>query len=291
MESEKIVLKSVYGKTARQTFHILPCKDPVTGMYPPHVRECYLDDQQQPQMILSEKDKEFVSNGGVLIPAAVPIVVQHNTTFDLSNPLDKARWEAIKNSKLIANNRLQKDEKGNYVIDGEKVSISATTKMAVGKYGLADLYIENPGLVAKSKNDFRRLVAKAFQLVMDDSAAGRVTKCKLLEKDMSHAEPSDVEDYLLTMAQNNPEKIIDLYTGTDTANRLLIIDALDKHVLIKRDNLIIYADNIVLGASVDAAVTFLSRPDSIKVKELILQETYPELQKKPKKGNDSQTSI
>lgn len=277
MENNIIVLKSAYGKTAQQTYHILPCKDPKTGEYPEHVRPSKINsDGTIGPMILSEKDLNERSKGKVFIPAEVAIVVQHNSTFDLNKPLEAAQWEAIKYSKLIADDRLSKDSKGNYIIDGEQVSM-ATNGMARGRYGLADLYVEHPGIMAKSKNDFRKLVAKAVNMITEDSLDGMIKKCRLLEKDMSHANANDVEDYLFTQAEKYPEKVINLYTGTDTANRLLIIDALEKNVLIKRDSLILYGDSIVLGGSIDAAVAYLTSPTGLKIKELIMHETYPEL--------------
>ena len=271
-----IILKSAYGKTAQQTYHILPCKNPETGDYPDCVRPCTVDSAGNMQMILSEKDLNERSKGKVFIPADVPIVVQHNTTFDLSKPIDAAQWEAIKYSKLIAPDRLARDAKGNYIVDGERANVSSTG-MITCKYGLADLYVEHPGIIAKSKNDFRKLVAKAISMITEDSLDGMVKKCRLLEKDMSHANSNDVEDYLITYAQRSPEKIINLYTGTDTANRLLVLDAMDKHIVIKRDSLLMYGDSIVLGASLDAAVAYLTSPTGLKIKNLIAQETYPEL--------------
>ncbi len=279
-----VVLKSVYGKTSGQDFHILPCIDPETGDYPDCVRPSVINaDGTIGQMILSEKDLNERSKGKVFIPMEVPIVVKHNETFDLNKPYDAARWEAIKNSKLIAKERFQKDGKGNYIVDGERAQLSATG-MIRGHYGLADLYIDRPGVAAKNRNDFRVLQAKAITLIGEDSLDGMIKKCRLLEKDMTHANPNDVADYLMSFAQKDPEKIIQLYTGNDTANRLLVIDALEKKVIIKRDNLLIYADNIVLGASVDAAVTYLMSPNGVKVKELIMQETYPELYAKKEKS-------
>ena len=272
-----VVLKSVYGKTSGQDFHILPCIDPETGDYPDCVRPSVINaDGTIGQMILSEKDLNDRSKGKVFIPMEIPIVVKHNETFDLNKPADAAKWEAIKHSKLIAKERFQKDEKGNYVVDGEK-AFQATNGMIKGHYGLADLYIDRPGVAAKARNDIRMLQAKAISLIGEDSLDGMVKKCRLLEKDMSHANSNDVMDYLMTFAQKDPQKIINLYTGSDTTNRLLVIDALDKKVIVKRDNLLIYADNIVLGASVDAAVAYLTSPTGVKIKELILQETYPQL--------------
>jgi len=278
-----VVLKSVYGKTSGQDFHILPCVDPVTGDYPDCVRPSIINpDGTIGQMILSEKDLNDRTKGKVFIPAEIPIVVKHNEVFDLNKPVDAAKWEAIKNSKLIAKDRFQKDSKGDYVIDGEK-AFQAANGMVRGHYGLADLYIDRPGVAAKARNDIRILQAKAINFIGEDSLDGMIKKCRLLEKDMSHANSNDVADYLMTFAQKDPQKIINLYTGTDTSNRLLIIDAIDKHIVVKRDNLLIYADNIVLGASVDAAVAYLTNPNGVKIKELIMQETYPELYVKKEK--------
>lgn len=279
LSEEIIVLKSVYSKTQGQVFYITPCIDPETGMYPPHVREF---DEEKQQMILSERDREAQSAGAVFIPANKPIKVTHGTTFNLKNAVEKAQWEAIKNSQFIAKDRTEKDAKGNYKIDGERVHLDHYGN-PVGLYGLADLYIERPGKMAKAKNDFRKLIVKAQTLIMEDDLAGRVKICKLLEKDMSHANPNDVEDYLFTLAEKQPEKIIELYTGNTAALRLLLITAMEKHVVVRRDGLLIYSDNIVLGASTDAAVNFLSQPENIRVKELIQQETYPELFKEEKK--------
>lgn len=277
MEENIIVLKSAYSKTQDQVYFIQPCVDPVTGMYPSCVRE--VEDTKTHKMILSEDDKKFLSKGGVLIPASKPIKVHHGSTFNLDDKLQAAQWEAIKNSAMIAPDRLAKDIRGNFVVDGEKPYMTETGVVR-GKYGSADLYVEHPGNVAKNKNDFRKRVLKAQNLITGDTFDGWITKCKLLEKNMAHANVNDVEDYLFTQAEKYPDKIIELYTGSTTAIRLLLISALDKNVVIKRNGLLIYADNIVLGASTDAAVTFLSQPENIKVKELIQQETFPELYKK-----------
>ncbi len=277
MESNLILLKNVYNKTPRQEFYIMPCKNPQTGMFPEHVRTSSTNaDGSIGPMILSEKDLIEQSKGKVFIPAEVPIVIKHNTVFNLDNPLDKAKWEAIKYSKLIAPDRYTKDSKGDYIIDGEKAS-ATSTGMVVGKYGLADLYIEHPGIAAKTKNDFRKLVAKATTMIAEDSLEGRVKKCKLMEKNMSHSNANDVEDYLMSIAERTPEKIINLYTGSDSANRLLVIDALDRKVVVKRNSLYMYGDNITLGASLDSAVEYLTSPDGVRIKEMITRETYPEL--------------
>ena len=286
MEENVIELKSAYNKTQDQVYYIQPCVDPLTGHYSKYVREVE-GDGPSAKMILSEEDREFLSKGGTLLPATKPIKVQHGTRFDLNDQKQAAQWDAIKNSPLIAPDRLARDSGGNTLVDGERPYLSETGVVR-GRYGSADLYVERPGLTSKNKNDLRKLVLKAQNLIAGDTFDGWVTKCKLLEKNMAHANANDVEDYLFTQAEKYPEKIIELYTGTTTSIRLLLIEAMAKNVVIKRGGLLIYADNVVLGASTDSAVTFLAQPENIKIKELIQQETFPNLYKKEKTAKTSE---
>jgi hypothetical protein len=219
-----------------------------------------------------------MKKGVVLLPASKPIVVQHGTTFDLSVPRQRAEWEAIKNSSMIAKDRFEKNADGTYVVDGEK-PYETETGVIRGRFGKADLYIFRPGVAAKNRNSIRELVFKATDLVLHDPAglSGWITKCKLLEKDMSRSNENDIKDYLLTQAEKYPEKIIELYTGTTTQIRLLLLEAMNKHIVRKNGGLILYSDDIVLGSSMDAAVAYLSQPEHNQVKKLIEQETFPDL--------------
>jgi len=88
---------------------------------------------------------------------------------------------------------------------------------------------------------------------------------------------ADVTDYLLQVAERDPEKIINLYTGGDTAVRLLFIEARDKNIILYKNKLYTYADNVVLGATDDAAILYLKDPKNANVYKLIKRDTYPEL--------------
>ena len=205
--NDVIILQSAYNKTAGQVYYIQPCINPETGEYPSCVRDVY--DEKTHRMVLSESDKEDQKKGVVFLPVSKPIKVQHGTTFNLKNPLQKAQWEAIKHSSLIADSRWEKNPDGTFVIDGEKPYITEEG-VVKGRYGEADLYVFRPGIAAVNKNNARELVYKATGLVLNDPAglSGWITKCRLLEKDMSHAPSSDVKDYLLTQAEKYPKKIM-----------------------------------------------------------------------------------
>lgn len=276
-KSDLIVIKSTFNKTPGQKYKIEPCKMP-NGLYPDHIRKV----DANGDMILSDKDKEAMSKGKIFLPENIAIPVEHGTTFDLNDPLQAAQWKAIENSNLIAKDRGEKDAAGNLVIDGGKPIVDKY-KNARGRYGLADLYIEHPGKIEESKNTYKKLVYQAQGLIFNDDLSHRITICELLEKDMSHSSPEVIEDYLLTQAEKIPEKIIELYTGTDTKIRLLLLEAKKKNVVVQKSGIWYYADDIVLGGSLDTAVKFLANPENIQVKEMVQNDTFPELKAKKDK--------
>ena len=263
MNDNIIIIRSVYGKV-EQSFFIQPCINPKTGQLPAHVKPI----NSNGDMILSEKDREEMSRGVIFIPADEAIEITDGTIFDLDKDYDKARWEAVQFSKLIAKERNATNEAGELLIDGGQ-----------RRYGMADLYIQRPGEDTKIKNTKKRLVIKAQSFVLEDSQDGRVTKCKLLGKEMSNAHYSDVEDYLLSIAEKTPNKIIDLYTGTDTEVRMLLIDALKAGVILIKSGIYTYGDYVNLGVTENAAIAWLKQQGNAKLIAEINAETYPEYNK------------
>lgn len=92
---------------------------------------------------------------------------------------------------------------------------------------------------------------------------------------MNNAPDSDVEDYLYQRAEKNPDEIIELYTSGDMALKLLLIDAKEKGIIIKKDGMFNYADNL-LGATDDAVILFFKVPANKRILDQIKIETYPE---------------
>lgn len=271
-QSNLVVLKSTFNKTPGMTYKIMPCPDK-HGKMPNCVRRVDKDGD----MILSEVDKTAWNNHEkVFIPEDQAIVVQHGTTFNLDDPLQAAQWEAIKNSNLIVKERDARDAAGEFIVDGAK-SIIDKYQNPKGRYGLAELYIERPGHVAKLRNDIRKLIVKAQGLIINDSLDHKVLICKLFEKDYSHANSNDVEDFLLTQAEKNPEKVIKYYNSEESSVRLLTLRAKEKGIIICKSDGLYYAD-IKLGSNLDLAVEFI-KTDKVLANE-IKKETFPELEKK-----------
>lgn len=266
--SNKIILRSVRGKVGN-VIKIQPCKNPKTGEYPSCVKKV----DSNNNMILSDRELNDENKDYFIKETAVFDIVD-GTTFDLDNVRDRFVWEAIKHCPYIAPDYYAKDENGNSLINGTVGWNSLTPR-----YGIAELYIVKPGVEANRRVSRKKLKhdAETYIYTDDRGAEGRVLKARLLGHRMEHMPDADVTDYLLQVAEQDPNKIINLYTGGDTSIRLLFMEARDKHVILYKNKLYTYADNVVLGASDEAAILYLKDPKNANVLKLIKRDTYPEL--------------
>jgi hypothetical protein len=255
-----ITLRSAFGKVKSVWFN--PVKDK-NGMYPPFVKEVRMNPNGESEMILSEKDLNDPDRAG-FIPADMEILVEDGTTFNLDNILERHKWEAIKNSELIVEERGARDEKGNLIIDGDK-----------NRYGRAEFWVEKPGEESARRIKRIQLITKANNFIEQDSAEGRATKVKLLGKRMYNAPDSDIQDFLYQKAEANPNLIIDLYTGQDQQLRLLFIEATDKNIIKKVSGIFMYGD-VRLGVNDEAVIFFFKDPANKQILDEIKIQTFPE---------------
>lgn len=278
--SQKIILRSVRGKVGN-IVKIQPCKNPETGEYATCVKRV----DSNGDMILSEKERND-PNRIYFVKETDVFDIVDGTTFDLSNVRQRFIWEAIQYCPLIAPDYYAKDSKGNSLINGTPgdYTLKDYLNRNPRRFGIAELYIERPGVEANRRVSRRKLKHDAESFIYNDDRGydGRVLKARLLGHRMEGMADADVTDYLLQVADKDPDKIINLYTGGDTAVRLLFIEARDKNIIIHKNKLYTYADNVVLGATDDAAILFLKDPRNANVYKLIKQDTYPELTTKEK---------
>lgn len=260
MEESKIVLRSVFGKVGMK-YYIQPCIDK-NGNWP----ECVKQVDSFGNMIVSDAER---NSGKPFIKVTETFTVEDGKTFDLTDPWDKARWEAIRNCPMIADFRGQRDAKGNLIIDGDSK-----------RYGRAELYIERPGVEVQKKISKRQKIHDAESYIFDDpkGAEGRLKVARILGKHMSHASDSDIKDYLLEIASRDPDKIIKLYTGEDLELRTLFLDARDKGVIRSVSGIYVYGDGISLGGTIDVVISWMRDPRNKKLLESIKRDTYPELE-------------
>lgn len=271
--SQKIVLRSVRGKVGN-VIKIQPCKNPKTGKYADCVKRVDSNDD----MILSEAERNDV-NKNYFIKETDTFDIVDGTTFDLEDVRQRFIWEAIQYCPLIAPDYYAKDANGNSLING-----TPGWNSKAPRFGVAELFIERPGVEANRRVSRKKLKHDAETYIYDDERGyeGRVLKARLLGHRMDGMADADVTDYLLQVAERDPERIIALYTGGDTAVRLLFIEAREKNIILYKNKLYTYADNVVLGATDDAAILFLKDPKNANIYKLIKRDTYPELERKVK---------
>ena len=168
-----IILRSVYGKVGMK-YYIQPSKDPRTGQYPPCVKPV----NSVGDMILSDPER---NSGKIFIKETETFVIEDGTTFDLNNPYDAAKWEAIKNCIFIAQSRDSKDSKGVNLIDGPGVKGTLRPRQ-----GIAEIYIERPGYEAAKRVSKKKKIHDAGTYILDDPRGdeGRVQMARLLGKHM-----------------------------------------------------------------------------------------------------------
>lgn len=114
--------------------------------------------------------------------------------------------------------------------------------------------------------------------IFDDprETEGRKTKCKILGKNMTYQTGADALEYLLKIAESDPDKIINLYTGSDTNLRLLFVEALERGVIAYKNSLYMFNDTI-LGASNDSVITWMKESRNKNLLNMIKKETLPEV--------------
>lgn len=266
-----VILRSVYGKVGQKYF-LTPVKDPKTGRFP----DCVKQVNSNGDMIMSDAER---NSGDPFVAVDHVFTIIDGTQFDLNDPYQRVQWEAIKNSPIIAPSRDARDSKGNLLIDGAKAEGMVAQMRA--RYGVAELYVETPGVEVASRVNRKRKVHDAETYIYEDpkGAEGRVLKARLLGKNMKNVPDSEVTMYLLKLAEKDPDKIIDLYTGTDTALRLLLIEAKERKVIVIKNKVYMF-DEIALGVTDDAVIAFFKDPKNNKIVNFIMQETYPEMAKK-----------
>ena len=261
--SNIITLRSVYGKV--KTYYFNPIKEK-NGLNLPFVKKVRVNQDGDSEMILSEAEMNSPERA-YFIPEDLQIEVTDGKTFDLDDPYQKNIWESIKNSSLIAPERDARDEKGNLLIDGD-----------IRRYGLAELYVERPGVESQRRVSRIQLINKAYNFITDDSAEHRLTICKLLGKNMRNMPDSDVQDYLYQKAEKDPNLIIEIYTSSDQALKLLLIEAKQKNVIRQDRGVWMYSDT-ALGVTDDAVILFFKDSRNKRIFDSLKYEVFPDMVK------------
>lgn len=270
VKSNIVTLRSVWGKVGQKYF-IEPQRNPRTGRFP----ECVKRVNSQGDIILTPEELDKESKGlAAYIKEDKVFIIQDGTTFNLDDVYEAAEWEAIKYCDLIAPDRYAKNENGDYLIDG-----TIDPRSPRPRYGAAELYVERPGVDSQRRVTHKKLCLQAANFIVNDERGydGRLLVAKVLGRNMSNQPNSDVEDYLLSVADKTPEKIIDCYTGGDMNLRMLFIEAKEKHSIVKRNGLYMYGDDVILGANDTAVINWMKEPKNSKILAMLRKDTFPEM--------------
>jgi hypothetical protein len=175
---------------------------------------------------------------------------------------------------LIAPELNAKNADGTYMIHGTMDRKEVKHR----RYGTAELYIDRPGLETQKRVTRKQKVIKACNYIIGDDkgAEGRLLKAKLLGKHMTNMPSTDVEDYLLTVAEKDPERIIKLYEADDQDLRLLLVEARDKGVVTIKNKVYIYGTR-PMGGTEEAVLEWMKNPSNKKFVDLLQQDTFPDL--------------
>lgn len=271
IKSNIVVLRSVFGKVG-QKYYIQPQKDS-RGRYADCVRRV----NSEGDIILTPAEIEKESKGlAAYIPVDKLFVIEDGKTYNLDDVYEAAEWEAIKNCDLIAPDRFAKNENGDYLIDG---TIDPKSKRP--RYGTAELYVDRPGFESQRRVTRRKLIVEASNYIMNDERGyeGRLLTARVLGRDMKNQPNADVEDYLLSIAEKTPEKIIDCYTGGDMKLRILFIEARENGVIQKKQGVYVYGEDgkVIMGATDDAVIEWMKASKNAKTLALIRKDTYPDM--------------
>lgn len=271
LKSNIVVLRSVFGKVG-QKYYIQPQRDS-RGRYP----DCVKRVNSEGDIILTPEELEKESKGlAAYIPIDKLFIIEDGKTFNLDDVYERAEWEAIKNCDLIAPDRFAKNENGDYLIDG-----TIDPKSKKPRYGTAELYVDRPGFDSQRRVTRKKLIVEASNYIMNDERGyeGRLLIARVLGRDMKNQPNADVEDYLLSIAEKTPEKIIDCYTGGDVKLRILFIEAREKGVIVKKQGVYVYGEDgkVILGATDDAVIEWMKASKNAKTLALIRKDTYPDM--------------
>lgn len=271
LKSNIVVLRSVFGKVGQKYF-IQPQRNS-RGRY----ADCVKRVDAHGDIILTPAELEKESRGeAAYIKEDEVFVIEDGKTFNLDDIYEAAIWEAIKDCPLIAPDRFAKNDKGEYLIDG-----TTDPKSKRPRYGTAELYIDRPGYESQRRVTRRKLIVEASNYIMNDERGyeGRLLVAKVLGRDMKNLPNADVEDYLLSIAEKTPEKIINCYTGGDIQLRMLFIEAKEKGVIYKKNGLYLFGEEgqVTLGATDNAVVEWMKSAKNQKTLSLIRKDTYPEM--------------
>ena len=232
VEAEKgvIILKAVYKNAG--PFTACPVKDPDRpGFYLGVER---LSDEEK------RKREYYVE------PEKLAIKIKDGKIFDLSKIVDRLNWGWIKYVPEVVGS-FEKAQKSSYEIR---------------------FYVKIEEVESQKTISRINLKLKALNLVDQDDPLNYSSRVRLLEMDMRGQTALSQKEFLMEEAEREPQKVINAYESDTIGIRLLVLNALDRNIIIYDQNIYSY-NTVTLGMNEDAVVEFLVRSVNRPIRELI----------------------
>lgn len=231
---------------------ITPVRNPLTREFPNCVRKVdkYGDtifgpDDNKNEYFVKETDSFLLIDG---------------KDFDLTNPIQRKQWEAIKFSPLIFDPKGKTDDNGRMIVEPSE------KRPATAIFRVERIIDETRKRNQKSKDLY-----KALSYIYNSSADTLSLRALILGKHINGAFKEEIEEYMIDIAKSNPKKIIDLYEGDTSKYQLIFIYAKQKSILIYKNGLYHYNDNII-GRDSQTCIDYFKNPKNEIITNQILKE-------------------
>lgn len=234
--TDKIIEIKSVYKNGKTT--VQPVRDSLSGLYLGVER--LSEDDKKHKKFWAEATSKFILRDGV--------------SLNLDKDSDRITWEWVKHQPCLA-------------MDYEECQTRPE----------AEFYVHLKNKEAEIRISKREIKHKALSLILDDNPVNYAMKAKLLGVDMDgENQILAIKDFLLDMAEKNPESVIHVYEDKMIMLRILIVQAVKKSK-IKIDAMGAYRyGNMYMGMDEDSAVEYLNARENAKVKELLERELNPE---------------
>lgn len=199
---------------------------------------------------ISDREKE--NRDYFVDPVTTKLILEEGVEFDLNNEIDAINWKWVQHLPEVAHSF-------------EEAQHSPE----------AMFYVEMSGRESAKKNKEISTKFKAIQKVLEDAQTNYINRALLLGFDMEGSHPEEVKEFLLTMAERNPERVIEIYDNKLMGIRLLFIKAEKEGIITKESGLYKYGTT-VLGVDEKGAIQTLSDRGNKELVDLLDKQVNPE---------------
>jgi hypothetical protein len=137
-------------------------------------------------------------------------------------------------------------------------------------------FVKNDQKEAEQRVSFARLKKQALDIIFEQaSATRRVEICRLLGQRMEDMPAFEVEEYLISVGEKNPQRIISAFTDKNAKTRLFLLKAVDKRI-VRIENEIYKYGGYTLGISEEHAILWLKNPENSDIVDSLKADVFPE---------------